>query len=591
MAPIVRPVPDLRDATAQPAGPSAVNQFLARHGATLDRAREAVRTREHWSPYSEDPQDPAAYGPGAVAAGEAAHRALLGRPLELGQPGRDGTVGPDPESGGERSPFGGLLGISYAHCDPDVLLPAMTAALPAWCDAGPEARAAVCAEILHRINAQSSAFAYAAVHTSGHNFLMAFHAGAVHAQDRGLEAVARALEEQTRLPARATWRKPLGDGRTITLDKTFTVVPRGVSLVIANSVFPTWNSYPALFASLATGNPVLVKPHPAAVLPLALTVRTAREVLAEAGFPPDLVCLAPEHPGEGSARHLALRPEVRLVDYAGGTGFGTWLETHARQARVLTAGSAVNSLLVESTADYRDMLANLAFSVSLYSGQLCTSPQNLLVPRAGITTDEGHKTFEEVVRDLGGALDTLLADDAEACAVLGALLSPAVRGRLERVMAGEAGPVAVPSRPVRDPDHPEAVVRTPAVVTLDAARAADLSTLLTEWFGPVVLVVAVDSVADGVELVARTTRECGALSVGLYSTSPEVETAMAGACAEVGVMLSANLMGDWYISQSAVYSDLHGTGMNPSGNAVYCDTTFVTERFRTVGVRRYGGSS
>lgn len=113
------------------------------------------------------------------------------------------------------------------------------------------------------------------------------------------------------------------------------------------------------------------------------------------------MCLAPEHPGEGSARHLALRPEVRLVDYAGGTGFGTWLETHARQARVLTAGSAVNSLLVESTADYRDMLANLAFSVSLYSGQLCTSPQNLLVPRAGITTDEGHKTFEEVVRDLG----------------------------------------------------------------------------------------------------------------------------------------------------------------------------------------------
>ncbi len=578
------PVPETR------ADGGALTRFTARHGSTLERAREVIRTREHWSPYAEDPQDPQAYGRGARAAGEASFRRLLGRRFDLGQPGRDGTVGPAPRTGGERSPYGGPLEVSYPHCDPDVLLPAMRAALPAWRDAGPEARAAVCAEILHRINARSSEFAYAAVHTSGHNFLMAFHAGAVHAQDRGLEAVACALAEQTRLPAASVWRKPQGDGRAVTLAKTFKAVPRGVSLIIANSVFPTWNSYPALFASLATGNPVLVKPHPAAVLPLALTVRIAREVLTEAGFPADLVCLAAEHPGEGLARVLATRPEVRLVDYAGTTAFGTWLEDNARQARVFTAGSAVNTLLVESTGDYRDMLANLAFSVSLYSGQLCTSPQNLLIPRGGISTDEGHRTYEEIVADLGAALAALLADDTEAAAVLGALLGPPVLERLERVMAGEAGKVAVPSRAVRDPAHPEAVIRTPAVVTLDANRAADRAVLLAEWLGPVVFAVAVDSVADAVALVSRTTRECGALSVGLYSTSPEVEAAMEAACAEAGVMLSANLMGDWYISQSAVYSDLHGTGMNPSGNAVYCDAAFVSARFHTVGVRRYGGA-
>ncbi|MGP3689115.1 phenylacetic acid degradation protein PaaN [Streptomyces sp. IBSNAI002] len=585
MAHTVRPpVPETR------ADGGALTRFAARHRETLERAREVIRTREHWSPYAEDPEDPQAYGRGARTAGEASFRRLLGRPFDLGQPGRDGTVGPAPHAGGERSPYGGPLEVSYPHCDPDALLPAMLAALPAWRDAGPGARAAVCAEILHRINARSSEFAYAAVHTSGHNFLMAFHAGAVHAQDRGLEAVARALDEQTRLPAASVWRKPQGDGRAVTLAKTFKAVPRGVSLVIANRVFPTWNSYPALFASLATGNPVLVKPHPAAVLPLALTVRIAREVLTEAGFPADLVCLASEHPGEGLARALATRPEVRLVDYAGTTGFGRWLEDNARQARVFTSGSAVNTLLVESTGDYRDMLANLAFSVSLYSGQLCTSPQNLLIPRDGIGTDEGHRTYAEIVADLGAALAALLADDTEAAGILGALLGPPVLERLERVMAGKAGTVAVPSRAVRDPAHPEAVIRTPAVVTLDADRAEDRATLLAEWLGPVVFAVAVDSVADAVALVSRTTRECGALSVGLYSTSPEVEAAMEAACAEAGVMLSANLMGDWYISQSAVYSDLHGTGMNPSGNAVYCDAAFVAARFHTVGVRRYGGS-
>ena len=82
------------------------------------------------------------------------------------------------------------------------------------------------------------------------------------------------------------------------MTKTFHVVPRGVALVIGCNTFPTWNSYPGLFASLVTGNPVIVKPHPRAVLPLAITVRYAREVLAEAGFDPNLVQLAPEAPGE-----------------------------------------------------------------------------------------------------------------------------------------------------------------------------------------------------------------------------------------------------------------------------------------------------
>ena len=48
---------------------------------------------------------------------------------------------------------------------------------------------------------------------------------------------------------------------------------------------------PGLFASLATGNAVIVKPHPGAILPLAITVRIAREVLAEAGFDPNVVTL------------------------------------------------------------------------------------------------------------------------------------------------------------------------------------------------------------------------------------------------------------------------------------------------------------
>ncbi|WEH35136.1 phenylacetic acid degradation protein PaaN [Streptomyces sp. AM 4-1-1] len=563
-------------------GPSPL---LKRHQELLERALEAIRTREHWSPF---PEEEAAYGERAAAEGEAAYRELLGEHFELDQPGGDGTVGPEPARGGERSPYGGELGISYPHSDPSVLLPAMTDATASWRAAGPWERAAVCAEILTRINARSFEFAHAAVHTSGHNFLMAFHAGAVHAQDRGLEAVAYALFEQTRLPSTAIWRKPMPEGEDFVLAKTFTVVPRGVGLVVANRVFPTWNGYPGLFASLATGNAVLVKPHPRAVLPLALTVRIAREVLADAGHDPNVVCLVAERPGERSAKDLATRPEVRIVDYSGSAEFGRWLEDNARQAQVFTAKSAVNSLLVESTARYRDMLYNVAFSLALYSGQLCTSPQNLLIPRTGISTDEGHKTYARCVEDLAAAVTGLLADDAEAVGVLGALIGPDVLARVEYAASGAVGPVALAPRAVAHPRFPAATVRTPTLVALDAARDRDRATLRSEWLGPVAFAVAVDSAADGIELMRRTAQEEGALSVGVYTTSPEVEAAVEDACERTGVMLSVNLVGNWFITQSAVYSDLHSTGLNPSGNSVYCDGAYVAGRFRTVGVRRYG---
>jgi phenylacetic acid degradation protein paaN len=474
--------------------------------------------------------------------------------------------------------------VRYPHPDPDVLLPAMRAAMPAWRDAGPEARALVCLEILSRINARSHEFAHAVMHTSGQAFTMAFQAGGPHAQDRGLEAVAYAYAEQMRAPATTEWTKPQGKRDPISLRKSFTAVPRGIGLVIGCNTFPTWNGYPGLFASLATGNAVLVKPHPRAVLPLALTVSLAREVLAEAGFPPDLVCLAVDQPGEGLAKTLALRPEVRVIDYTGSTGFGDWLEANARQAQVFTEKAGVNTVVVDSTDNYRGMLSNLAFSLSLYSGQMCTTPQNLLIPRDGIATDAGPKSYDEVVADLAAAVDGLLGDDTRANALLGALVNPEVKARLDA--APGIGEVALASRSVTHPDFPHAVVRTPVVVKLDGAKPDAETAFMSECFGPVSFAVAVDSTADAVELLRRTIREKGAMTVGGYTTSAEVERQLEEACWEECAQLSLNLTGGVYVNQTAAFSDFHGSGGNPAANAALCDGAFVASRFRIVEVRR-----
>ena len=184
--------------------------------------------------------------------------------------------------------------------------------MKAWRDAGPDGRTGVCLEILDRLHGRVFELANAVQHTSGQAFVMAFQAGGAHALDRALEAIAYAYTEMTRTPATALWEKP-GRGEPLRMEKTFTVVPRGVALVIGCNTFPTWNSWPGLFASLVTGNPVVVKPHPAAVLPLAITVQACQEVLAEAGFDRNLVTLAAEDPADKLAATLA-RPSRGEAD-------------------------------------------------------------------------------------------------------------------------------------------------------------------------------------------------------------------------------------------------------------------------------------
>ncbi|MFJ5260708.1 phenylacetic acid degradation protein PaaN [Streptomyces sp. NPDC088387] len=556
----------------------SANELIAQHRPTLDQALEAIHTRAYWSPH---PEHPKAYGENGsldAAAGKAAFDALLGTRVDLGQPGTDDWVG------GEVSPYGVELGVSYPHADVDVLLPAMKAGQRAWRDAGPELRAVVCLEILKRISDRTHEFAHAVMHTSGQAFMMAFQAGGPHAQDRGMEAVAYAYAEQVRTPESADWSKPQGKRDPLALSKRFTAAPRGVALVIGCNTFPTWNGYPGLFASLATGNAVLVKPHPRAVLPLALTVAVARDVLTEAGFDPNLVALTGERDGEGIARTLATRPEIRIIDYTGSTGFGDWLEANARQAQVYTEKAGVNTVVLESTDNYKGMLSNLAFSLSLYSGQMCTTPQNLLIPRDGIGTEDGVRTFDEVVADLASAVSGLLGDDARANALLGALVNPDVKTRLEA--AAGLGEVALASREITNPEFPDAVVRTPVMVKLDGAKPDDEAAYMSECFGPVSFAVAVDSATDAVELLRRTVREKGAMTVGAYTTDEQFEEAVEEVCLEESAQLSLNLTGGVYVNQTAAFSDFHGSGGNPAANAALTDAAFVANRFRFVEVRR-----
>jgi hypothetical protein len=139
---------------------------------------------------------------------------------------------------------------------------------------------------------------------------------------------------------------------------------------------------------------------------------------------------------------------------------------------------------------------------------------------------------------------------------------------------------------VPHPEFPQAVVRTPALIKLDAAKPDDQAACMSECFGPDSFAVAVDSTADALELLRRAVRDKGAMTVAGYTTSAEVERALEEACWEECAQLSLNLTGGVYVNQTAAFSDFHGSGGNPAANAALCDGAFVAGRFRMVEVRR-----
>jgi hypothetical protein len=156
-------------------------ELFEKHEDTLRHAVAAIKRREYWSAY---PESPRAYSDEAPAAGEVAFQARLGSYFQLDQP-QSGV-----SSGGESSPYGVELGVTYPTATVEQLIAAAGAAMATWGKASTEERIGVCLEILDRLRGNSFEMAHAVMQTTGQAFLMAFQAGGPHALDRGLEAVA-----------------------------------------------------------------------------------------------------------------------------------------------------------------------------------------------------------------------------------------------------------------------------------------------------------------------------------------------------------------------------------------------------------------
>ncbi|MCB9679278.1 MAG: phenylacetic acid degradation protein PaaN [Alphaproteobacteria bacterium] len=545
-----------------------MSDLFAKHADRLEAALEACRVRGAWTPFVESPSR-RLHPEGAHEAGRAAFEARLGRSFDLDLPGSRGRLGH------EISPWTAApLGIDYPAVDPDALLGAMQAALPAWADTSPRERVGVCLEILDRLAGQVFENAYATMHTAGQGFMMAFAGSGANSLDRGLEGIAYAWRALSDVPEGAVFERSFGKG-PVRLEKRYRAVPRGIAAVVTCASYPAWNALPALFANLATGNPVVVKPHPTCILPMAMVVATAREVLVEAGHPADLVTLAADTVEAPVTQALLDHPAIAIVDFTGSQAFGAWIELHCRHKRVYTETSGCNAVVLESVDALEPVLDAIATSFCLFSAQMCTSAQNVFVPPR-VRTAHGPVDREDVSAALAARIDALTDDPAHAAALCATVQSPRT---VEQVHALALGVDVVRAPvPYSAPGFPHARTLTPLL-----ARAKGTDTVYRrEHFGPVGFAIEALDAGRALARACEDAREHGSIASYVYSTDPAFRARAEQAFWRAGASVGFNLVRQSPINFTAAYSDFHVTGLNPAGNACLTDLAFVADRFRIV---------
>jgi len=542
----------------------------------LEAAYAAQQSRTYFAAW---PESPRAYAEDGMAQGLSAFQSLLTQNFtELLQDGSQGWVGD------EVSPYMMTgLGVQYPQFAPEVLIANAKSAQKVWSKTPADVRAAVLLDALDRVALRFFEIAYATMHTTGQSFMMSFQASGPHANDRALEVLSMAYHELNRFPSDVTWVKNMGKF-DLTLQKNYKAIPKGVALVIGCSTFPTWNTVPGLFGSLMTGNASIVKPHPKSVLPIAIVVAEMQKALVAAGLPASVVQLGVDTLDHPITKELAEDSAVKLIDYTGGSAFGDYIESLVGKT-VFTEKAGVNSVILDSVSDANAVFGNLAFAASLYSGQMCTAPQNIFVSAEGIKTAEGHLSYEEVVAGIANAVKGLAENPKMGAGTLGAIQNDVTSSRVKSVEAAAGSSVALSSMNIVNPEFPDARTASPTVIAVDAS---DEKSWKHECFGPIVFVVKTQSVAQSLELTADCAAELGAITCSCYSTDTDFMVEVEDAMNAVFTPVSFNFSGAAFVNQHAAFSDFHVTGGNPSGNASFTDSQYVNRRFVWVGNRKMG---
>ena len=368
--------------------------------------------------------------------------------------------------------------------DANAAAAAAKAALPAWAAKSTEERSALMLKAAAAIRAKAPDLLPLVIAETGATATVGSRMQVPVAADR-FDRYARDPRSvlQTPLNPQVATATPLAPGGVI--GGLVNRVPVGVVACITSYNFPMVNMAGKVAPALAAGNTVVVKPAPQD--PLAI-VELAR-ILDEVGFPPGVVNLVNSQ-GPDAAAALVDSPDVDMVSFTGSTLVGTKIMEAGGKTmkRLLLELGGKGAAVVLEDADVRQALTCIGSTWAFHSGQICTAPTRAVVHRSLV-----DQVVEGLVA-MGSKLQ--VGDPLDPKTMVGPLISGAQRDRVNAHITGagpEGGEVVVDGRGA---GSDTGFYVGPTLIVGDN----DLTVAREEIFGPVLVIIPVDSEEEAIEV-------------------------------------------------------------------------------------------
>ena len=487
---------------------------------------------------------------------------------------------PESWKGEEESPFFQQnLNILYPSFDVMTLIERSRNELHKWRKISPEDRAGLLLESLERIRKRFFEIAFATMHTTGMGYTMAFQVSGPHAAQRALNAIASGYEALKRYPE-SRFGQVVQDEFGIKLGKSWIPVPKGISLIIGCPYFPSRDTTPSIFASLITGNPVIVKPHSNSILPVAIVVSEIQKVFSEHGYDPNVCQLAIDSDDEKFMRSLVEHRDIKLIDYKGNCTMVNYLET-VKDKTVFTEKFSVNSVIIDSVDDIDDVIKNIVISLSLFSGQMNNTPQNIFIPADGIITKHGEISYGTFVEKFIDQLAALINNEKGA-QLLGAILDPETILKVEK-LEKQNGRLLFKAAPFQHPEYKNARTLSPMIMELDPSQK---DVYQREHFGPVGFFIKTKNSIHSLDLAADTADKKGSLFCSVFTTNEKFKEVVIDRITITNTPVTFNMVGNFYLDPKDNFENYHMTGGNTASKASASNLDFVQQRFTWVGCKQ-----
>lgn len=270
---------------------------------------------------------------------------------------------------------------------------------------------------------------------------------------------------------------------------TYTVLqPLGVCAGITPFNFPAMIPLWMFPMAIATGNTFVLKPSEQDPM---VTMRLA-ELALEAGIPAGVLNII--HGGEDAVNAICDHDDIKAVSFVGSTKVGTHVYNRASLSgkRAQCMMGAKNHAIIMPDANKEQTLNNIAGAAFGAAGQRCMAlPVIILVGEAQAWVDDIVERAKTLKVNAGH----------EADADLGPLISPQALQRVERLIGEgvEAGAkLLLDGRDINVAGYEKGNFVGPTVFS---GVTTDMTIYSEEIFGPVLCILAADSIDEAIEII------------------------------------------------------------------------------------------